>query len=129
MQLRRIRDILAMLPPLTLIASLPPPPSTPFRTAVPLGNSPLQHKETKKADPLTLMTMCFKEVGAVSSARPILDNLVVGMSKVQYSRPSVNDTLHVGFRLNRCRGSALEVENPPCVERSASHHACEKSCP
>ncbi|CAM9472599.1 unnamed protein product [Ectocarpus sp. 13 AM-2016] len=40
-----------------------------------------QHKETKKADPLTLMTMCFKEVGAVSSARPILDSLVVGMSK------------------------------------------------
>ncbi|CAB1104374.1 unnamed protein product [Ectocarpus sp. CCAP 1310/34] len=40
-----------------------------------------QHKETKKADPLTLMTMCFKEVGAVSSARPILDSLVIGMSK------------------------------------------------
>lgn len=46
--------------------------------------SRFQHKETKKADPLTLMTMCFKEVGAVSSARPILDNLVVGMSKVKY---------------------------------------------
>lgn len=43
-----------------------------------------QHKENKKADPLTLMTMCFKEVGAVSSARPILDSLVVGMSKVRY---------------------------------------------
>lgn len=42
----------------------------------------VQHKENKKADPLTLMTMCFKEVGAVSSARPILDSLVVGMSKV-----------------------------------------------
>lgn len=36
----------------------------------------------KKADPLTLMTMCFKEVGAVSSARAILDSLVVGINKV-----------------------------------------------
>lgn len=41
-----------------------------------------QHKENKKADPLTLMTMCFKEVGSVSSARPIMDSLVVGMNKV-----------------------------------------------
>lgn len=40
-----------------------------------------EHKEIKKADPLTLMTMCFKEVGAVSSARAILDSLVVGIDK------------------------------------------------
>ena len=42
-----------------------------------------QYKEIKKADPLTLMTMCFKEVGALSSARAIMDNLVVGMDKVR----------------------------------------------
>ncbi|CAM9714743.1 unnamed protein product [Ascophyllum nodosum] len=40
-----------------------------------------EYKEIKKADPLTLMTMCFKEVGALSSARAIMDNLVVGMDK------------------------------------------------
>lgn len=87
---------------LTLYALLccePPPPPLPFRLSLrPELAIPgfVQHKENKKADPLTLMTMCFKEVGAVSSARPILDSLVVGMSKVPTSTPHTkNDTLRI----------------------------------
>ncbi|CAM9510083.1 unnamed protein product, partial [Discosporangium mesarthrocarpum] len=47
----------------------------------PISSDMPKHKEKKKDDPLTIMTMCFKEVGTESSIRPIMDNLVVGMDK------------------------------------------------
>lgn len=50
------------------------------------------------------MTMCFKEVGQVSSARSILDNLVVGMDKVGVSLKQ---------RIQNCTGYTVFTPPPP----------------
>ncbi len=39
----------------------------------------MKHKKAKKVDPMRVMTMCFKEASPLSSLRPVLDELVIGL--------------------------------------------------
>ncbi len=46
-----------------------------------------KHKKAKKVDPMRMMTMCFKEADPLSSLRPVLDELVIGLdSKTEQVR-------------------------------------------
>ncbi len=38
-----------------------------------------KHKKAKKVDPMRVMTICFKEADPLSSLRPVLDELTVGL--------------------------------------------------